>query len=60
MECSEDAIRIEWIHVENNGCFYQQLENQQSFGELQRKHAQEIWEKLKNTTLLNMYNPIQY
>ena len=34
MECSEDALRIEWIHVENNGCFSGQLENQNSLGEL--------------------------
>ena len=28
MESSEDAIRIKWIHVENNGYFSKQLENQ--------------------------------
>ena len=34
VECSKDAIRIEWIHVEDIGCFLKQLENQHSFGEL--------------------------
>ena len=39
--------------MEDNECFYKQLENQNSFGE------QEIWERnLKKTTLLNTCNPI--
>ena len=34
VKCSEDAIRIELLHVENNRCFDKQLENQNSLGEL--------------------------
>ena len=34
MECSEDAIRIEWICSENIGSLPRQLENQNSLGEL--------------------------
>ena len=34
MECSVDAIRIEWIHVEINVFLCKQLDNQNSFGEL--------------------------
>ena len=34
MECSEDAIRIEWTCSENNGLLHKQLEKENSFGEL--------------------------
>ena len=33
MECSEDAISIEWIHV-GNIMFFEKMENQNSLGEL--------------------------
>ena len=58
MECSEDAIRIEWIHMENNGCLYQHLENQNSLGELLCKTCTGNWERNLRRTSLNMYNPI--
>ena len=34
MECPEDAIRTEWVCLENNGFLLKQLENQNSLGEL--------------------------
>ena len=34
MECSDGAIRIEWICAENNGFLHKQLENQNSLGQL--------------------------
>ena len=34
MECSEDAIRIEWVCSEYNRFLHKQSENQNIFGEL--------------------------
>ena len=45
MERSEDAIRIEWIHVENNRCFYKHWRIKIALESYCEKHAQENWER---------------
>ena len=59
MECSEDAIKIEWIHGENNGCLKNSWRTEIALESYFEERAQEIWERnLRKTALMNMCNPI--
>ena len=71
MDCSQDAVGIEWTCSEDNGLLHKQLEDPNSLVESYfEEHAQQVWErnwmipdmrnvlhtKLLKTMLLNMYN----
>ena len=56
----KDAIRIEWIHVDDNGCFFiNSWRIKTALESYFEERAQETWERnLRNTTLLNTCNRI--